>query len=154
MIVKLRRYDQDKIFNIHIFNFNLSGGKILVNLLIKYIFYRCWLIDFWEKENQGAETGVRSERLFILIWIITPESKTQSEMTASVLSLENNFYLFCAITHVSVKHLNLEADASYPHHKAYEEGTLIALTWLCHRNNFKYKRDEDVNTDCNADHRF
>ncbi len=49
-----------------------------------------------------------------------------------VLTLENKFDLFCAVGHMSVKHLNTEAaDPLYIHidsHKAYKQRTLIALT--------------------------
>ncbi len=31
--------------------------------------------------------------------------------------------------------------------KAYKRGALIAFTWLCHHNDFNYKRDEDINTE-------
>ncbi len=72
------------------------------------------IIDFCERREGEKRSGAEwSFYLQSTLWTPlhsnTPESRTQREMrSARALTLEYNIYLFCSVTHVSVKHLNLE----------------------------------------------
>ncbi len=87
-----------------------------------------WLIDFFERSVERRESSVSSLQfamdasscLHELIRQIHLREKHRGRWAPRLLTLEKNFYLFCAVTHVSMlQHLNLDAaDASYSYQYA------------------------------------